>query len=300
MEYIIYRFQFETAVHFGDGNLGSSEKTFCADSLFSALCNEAVNFGDNVTSLVDAVKQKKLCFSDLFPYINDELYIPKPLCYIKPEKEYKRLKYIPLSKLSNINDINAKKELEILNSLGSSDVRTMTSMRSLEKLETGDALPYSVGIFKFNPNNGLYCIVGFNDNNIKSEFEKLLNALSYSGIGGKKSAGFGRFKFKSEPIPDNLKQRLTISKPPFMALSICMCNSDELENSIKNAKYSLQKRTGFIFSNTYAPENRRKKDFYAFSAGSCFENKFNGDVFDVGLGGKHPVYRYSATMFMEV
>ena len=69
---------------------------------------------------------------------------------------------------------------------------------------------------------------------------------------------------------------------------------------MEGARYLLLKRSGFIASASYAPELRRKQDFCAFCAGSCFEKRFKGDLFDVGGSGAHPVYRYAAALWMEL
>ena len=87
----------------------------------------------------------------------------------------------------------------------------------------------------------------------------------------------------------------------FLLLSSAMAKTaEDLENILKDASYLLQKRSGFIYSESYAKEQRRKKDFYSFQAGSCFKKPFSGDVFDVSDGGNHPVYRYGKAVFMEI
>lgn len=85
-----------------------------------------------------------------------------------------------------------------------------------------------------------------------------------------------------------------------MALSVCMAEAEELEDVLEGAQYLLLKRSGFVASQDYAPEVRRKRDFYAFRAGSCFIRRFSGNLFDVGGGGAHPVYRYAAALWMEI
>ena len=95
-------------------------------------------------------------------------------------------------------------------------------------------------------------------------------------------------------------RRLTSQAGPCMALSVCLDGEDGLEQSLEGACYLLRKRSGFVASDTYAPEQRRKRDLYVFIAGSCFRRRFSGDVYDVGNGGAHPVYRYAASMWMEV
>ena len=75
---------------------------------------------------------------------------------------------------------------------------------------------------------------------------------------------------------------------------------DELEQALEDASYLMQKRSGFVASAIYADEWRKKRDLYVFSAGSCFKNCFQGDIFDVSDGGRHPVYRYAKPLFMGV
>lgn len=42
MKYKAYKLKFSTGVHFGKGTLEDTAYAFCADTLFSALCIEAV------------------------------------------------------------------------------------------------------------------------------------------------------------------------------------------------------------------------------------------------------------------
>ena len=96
----------------------------------------------------------------------------------------------------------------------------------------------------------------------KKVFEELFLSLSYTGIGGKRSSGFGKFDFCVEDIPPNIKNRIGVCKNQFMTLSVSMAQQNELEKSLQNARYLLTKRSGFIFSETYAQTMRKKKDFY--------------------------------------
>lgn len=50
MKYIAYKLKFSTGVHFGNGSLDNTEYTFCADTLFSALCIEAVKHSEDKLS----------------------------------------------------------------------------------------------------------------------------------------------------------------------------------------------------------------------------------------------------------
>lgn len=73
----IYRLHFTGGVHFGEGTLESSARTFRADTLFSALCLEALKAG-KLGDLVKLAESGKLLFSDALPFDSQSLYVPKP------------------------------------------------------------------------------------------------------------------------------------------------------------------------------------------------------------------------------
>lgn len=85
-----------------------------------------------------------------------------------------------------------------------------------------------------------------------------------------------------------------------MTLSNALPTDDEIPSVLANASYRLLKRSGFVSSPTYAKEQRKHRDLYVFSAGSCFKTKFFGDIYDVSMNGNHPVYRYAKPFFVEV
>ena len=223
MKFAVYRLSFSAGVHFGTGTLWSGANTLPADTLFSALCLEAAaQRGEaGISALVDLVRQRRLCFSDLFPFIGEELYLPKPLIPIQREengdsvvkKSFKKLKYIPVSQLDLYlqGRLNPLAAVETLKTLGSFAVRTMAASRSEEKLESGETLPYSVGVYRFAKGNGLYTLVGFDTAQTQEQFEHLLDSLSYSGLGGKRSAGLGRFSVTKSALPESLEKRLLSS-----------------------------------------------------------------------------------------
>ncbi|NDO45313.1 type III-A CRISPR-associated RAMP protein Csm4 [Clostridium sp. MD294] len=309
MDYFVYKMYFKTPIHVGNGTLANSENIIMADTIFSALCCEAGN-QKNINSIVDMAKNRKFIISDAMPFVEDELYIPKPMAMIKTESEgnsilkkaFKKLKYIPVSNINtymegNINPLEQNQKMKLL---GKSGIRTMSSSVNEEKIKTGDMLPFQVGIYNFSEKSGLYFFAGFESDNEKQFFEKLFLSVSYSGIGGKRSSGFGKFDFIVEDIPQNIKECIGVCKKQFITLSVSMAQQNELEKALENANYLLVKRSGFIFSETYAETMRKKKDFYCFKSGSYFTNAFQGDVFDVSGSGTHKVYRYAIPLFMEV
>ena len=62
MNYEAYRLKFKGAVHFGSHSLESGCSSFCADTLFSALCQEALKKGgDTLQQFYAYAKSGQLC-----------------------------------------------------------------------------------------------------------------------------------------------------------------------------------------------------------------------------------------------
>ena len=303
MNYKIYKMIFTQGVHFGDHSLEKSEITFQADTLFSALCIEALKI-DKLDELLESVKENHLVFSDAFPYMGQEFFIPKPMKKIEQvvqsedvttRKKFKKLEYIQVSLLDKYIKgqfpINKGSDIK---KLGIHVLKTSASIRGNE-----EALPYRVGIYRFKKENGLYIVVGYDSQEILDLFDELFEMLSLSGIGGKKNSGLGHFDLEIAELPKELNQRLN-TKGEVMTLSVSLPTEDELEEILDDSRYLLVKRSGFIDSYTYSKEQRRKKDIYLFKSGSCFNKTYQGDIYNVSSGGSHPVYKYAKPLFMGV
>ena len=82
MQYRLYKLRFLTPVRFGADGHGGLEQvspTARADTLFSALCSEAAAYGsDLLDKLITAAKADQLKFTDLLPFNDEELYLPRP------------------------------------------------------------------------------------------------------------------------------------------------------------------------------------------------------------------------------
>lgn len=304
MEYTGYKLVFSTSVHFGNGSLENSDNRIYADTIFSALCHEAVKL-ECIEELVSYVKNEKIKLSDAFPFIGDRYYIPKPMITIESErniddkKKAKKLEFINVNLIDEYLDgsMDIKRESEILSNLGKSDIITRAVIQANE-----DTKPYSVGTYLFSEGAGLYLIVGYRDEDALNMITKLLHSLSYVGIGGKVSSGLGKFNSEQVKLPVSLTDKIKRAEESssVMSLSVGMCDDMELENVCENSNYILSKRSGFINSSTYSDNLVKKQDFYLFRAGSVFSRPFKGLIKDVAIIGKHPVYRYANPIFMEV
>ena len=302
-EYSIYKLKFQTAVHFGNGMLNASAPLFCADTLFSALFIEALKLG-YAEDLLQAVKQGRLKISDAFPYAGDQFFVPKPMIRVRREtegdsivkKQFKAMKYLPVEEL----DAYLAGTLEPEDLLKGHFVLSTRAMAAVSG--QADTLPYQVGVCTFAENAGLYIIAEANSDEEQMLFGKLLDAVSKTGIGGKRSAGLGRFEVRiGKKGTEELCKRLCATSERRTLLSVALPREEEPEAALEDASYSVLQRSGFVSSDTFAPEQRKKRTLFVLEAGSCFHHLFSGDVYDVSGGsGNHPVYRYAVPMFLAV
>lgn len=310
MKYYVWKLKFTGDVHFGNGGLNTCENIVHADTIFSALCVEAVRRDQKILDqLVTAVKENKLRFSDALPYIGSRFYIPKPIMQINAEqkadsiqkKAMKKLEYIPVSQFQEYlnGKMNIKQESDFFS-------EHFGMFRMIEKAAISgreETVPYGVEVFRFSNDSGLYLCVGYHDEKIINLVMELIDSLGFSGLGGELSSGLGRFSLypSSSDETEYLISRLAdTGYQRYTSLSVCLPEENELENAIDGAEYQLMRRSGFIASETYASSSRKKKDLYVFSQGSTFVHTFNGDVYDVSEGGTHPVYRYAKPFFFGV
>lgn len=313
MTYQILRLTFSGNVHFGEGLLESSASGFSADTLFSALCCELVDEPDKLSELVTSAKAHRFLISDAFPYCGDTLFLPKPCVSVRSRTEaddgnsvrkklFKKLQYIPVGDYAAYlrGEMTTERCAEITAMLGDLGSTYLTEHVSIPRDPAEDKPePYAIGGYRFRENCGLWIVLGTEDAHILSIVTDLLTALGLSGIGGKRSAGYGRFTFSVEDAPAPLLHGLECAERSArkMTLSVCLPQESELDAAMQDASYLVMRRSGFVGSDTYAEKAQKKQDLYVLQAGSCFADSFCGDVYDVSAGGSHPVWRYAVPLF---
>lgn len=333
MNYFLFRLQFETAVHFGtsDGalSLATSEEHVRADTLFSALCQTALClYGpEGVEELCGQVQRGELLLSDTMPWRGDILFLPKPVTAAEKEQELptdqrkkrKKQRWIPVSDwegyAAGFRGGSGYVGEEVSTSFG----RHM-EMTKAKTPQGEDAQPYQVGLFQFGVkvdcgqvkvDCGLYFLCACQPERI-DRLAKLVSTLGLSGLGGKTSAGFGKFQIAGKadgPIAlekgedcqlQTLNRCLAAQKGPYLLLTTSLPGAEELEDALEGADFRLIRRSGFVQSETYRPTAAKKRSQYFLSAGAVFQNPFQGDLYQVGDAGSHPVYRYGRPLFMGV
>lgn len=349
MKYLLYKLKFVTPVHFGDTSSGGGlekVKIGCgADTLFSALCNEiaALEGNDAVEEFLKAAKDDKIVFSDLYPYcdINNEtqLLVPKPVLTIvgsektvdslenvkkerEKSKKFKKMKYIRISEMQNyLEAIQEGKTFE-------SEVEKNWVVNQVERVNMRgeEPLPYLVGAVSYLSqekvgakaiDTGLYFVLGVEDDYSSEAIDKftsLLEMLGYSGIGGKRSSGYGKFEINEDPFemqdPKDLegyapdKDYLALNKGIIdekssvqMSISTFLPGKDEIK-AVGKGEYKIIEKSGFINdieTNTVV----KRSSVYMIEAGACFKNRIKGEIAEFKVDNlSHSVYRYGKPLFM--
>lgn len=321
MNFLLFKLQFTTAVHFGLSDsalsLYSSGETFCADTLFSALCHTALShYGpDGVVTLCNWVKDDMLRLSDAMPWQGDTLYLPKPLLQADHSRE---LPAVERKAMKKLQWIPAEAFRELICSLTGDPIFNprcyvthfgqMAEVTRARIFDSKNAIPYAIGTFVFNPDCGLYFLVQYKDEQQAEMLRRLLESLGYSGIGGKISSGYGRFFIEdeiylNEPFDtqtDWFSHALQVDCGNYMLISTSLPRDAELNDTLAGASFALVRRAGFVQSNTYADSARKKRTQFFLASGSVLSCRFNGDLYDVGGNGRHPVYRYGRPIFLGV
>lgn len=330
MKYFLYQLVFDTPIHFGSteegGKLEQSDMTYRSDTLFSALCCElaAMNDENGITRLYQAVQKGQFVFSDLFPYKNMAgdyaFYLPKPILIVSRaetapskyetfrtqatlQKKQKKLQYIRVSQLEEyIHSLSSGKLKQWdVPYFGQSDL--VTRVNCLDNVP----LPYYVNQFTFAADAGLYGIVGYEQEEDQEWFCQVLQEVGLTGIGGKRSSGYGKFHFLDDPIfmdeqegvyddDRQLYRLLTEQKTDqYMNISVLLPNKDDI-SIVKKGQYKLCKRSGFL-----SPDGttvKKKNDVYMIASGSCFPIRMQGEIATLSDATNHPVWRYGKGLYV--
>ena len=297
MTYKMYIMDFNSA-HFGAGTLDSSKMTFSADRLFSALVIEANKMG-RLDEFLSLANQDDFVLTDAFPY-KDRPFLPKPIRFPKLDqpdlttdvkevrrqaKMAKKLQFIPLDKFDSYVNGTLCKDVE----------HAQTNIVTKNQPHVDGTL-YQVSTVRFADKSALYVIA------TESDFlNELMTSLQFSGIGGKRSSGYGRFDLTIKEVPENLESRLTRSyQGDVMTLTTSLPTDEELIRAMDQGSYLVTKSSGFAFS-TETNENYRKQDLYKFASGSTFSETFTGQIVDVRpLDFPHEVLNYAKPLFFKM
>lgn len=321
MTYYLFKLRFLAPVHFGDSvsavSLSTSQMTFCADRLFSALCQVAARRDpEGPAKLADMVRAGKLKFSDAFPWKEENLYLPRPCLEAKTIREgdasdrkiMKKVEYLPLKQYQSfLRSLNGGAPIDpktLLVRFGQESVVTRAAVAAGE-----DTVPYAVGQFTFEEDSGLYFFASVEDAHEKDTLCDLIRQIGYGGIGGKVSSGYGNFTVEQVcPVAELsdgqgklLSEALDTPEADFwISLTTSLPRDEEVNDVLDGALYQLIRRGGFVQTTSLTGSGKKREQFF-LKAGSTFHKTYRGDIFDVAPAGcPHPVYRYAVPIFWGV
>lgn len=301
MNYKVYKLKFSTSVRFSSlnnqGVLFDSDFTTPSSTLFSALYITALELQDK--ELEEYFKTNEFLLSDLLPYFNDLLYIPKPILqftskYDVDKKEMKNLKYIPLNTIKNYFD----NPMEIIEQEKKYNFGYFTEHTKVTTKKQGKSSePYSIETFTFQEESGLYFIANIPPH-LEEKFLILLEMLGTHGIGGKKSSGYGKFTIKEFFYYELIHSLITKENNKYMTLSTFIPLKEELQ-IVKDGTYLLNIKSGFSYSASYTNNPVKKENKLTIQKGSCFNQKLKGQLY-IEQNGNHPIYTYGRALMIGI
>lgn len=324
MKYKLYKLTFNNSVHFGGETPGTSLEEadyIChSDTFFSALCLEYIKlYGKKelYDNFVKLFANGELLISSLFPYKDNDIYIPKPI-YVykrnkvsqvdknKDRKKMKKLSFIKLDDIDNyINIMKNNDTFDYDNSYNKFAHYSLIQKVGLRDENSNNSL-YSVGSYFFEENCGLYFILVYNNDEHLNMFNIIMRSLSYSGLGGKRNSGYGGFKDNFDFSKDysNIKNIILKKDSNYkMLLSLYSPCYEEIKKlNLKDSYYLLLKRNGFVYSTSYNTSLLKRKSVCMFKEGSCFQNDLDGEIKDLSVPnvGNHSVYRYGKALYIGI
>ena len=331
MSYVIYPLQFDTAVHFAQtgrgGRLDEAGTEYGADALFSALCAELATAGEMTAleRLHERVAARELLLSDLLPWRTDadggmEFYVPRPVLRIEgseearadyaetcsratERKKQKSMKYLRASQMADYVDaMRAGAPFSSDSDFG------MESLRQRVNTREAEPLPYYVGQFDFNAGAGLYLLAYVRHAEDADFLRELLTWLGLSGIGGKRTSGFGKFHMAEDELvldadgiyADDaaLYELLHAESAPWqMTIAPVVPTAEEIPH-VKEGAYRLRRAGGFITAPAHAAE--KKNSIYLVDTGSCLHTRIGGSLAELCTHDGHPVWRYGFGLYLGV
>lgn len=325
MIYLLYKLKFPNGIHVGaNSSLELTSTTVSSDVFYSAFYAEYIRiFGENDRELFQLTENDEFKVSDLLPFKEKKtetfFYVPKPFVndierkqnndeneQVVDRKKVKKLSYIPANRLKEYFEFleTGKNFPEIDDDFGEKELHTKNKVSRIGE----DTELYNIEVFRFNKDSGLYFIVQLPEK-WQEKFENVLESLSLTGIGGKKSAGYGQFEvgelktkdFKADMIFLDTSLKKSTNTDRYLLLSSYLPQKDEIEK-IKNKEngYQLIKRSGFINSPKYSENSQKRKQVYMISLGAVLNFKPVGRLADLKLHGNHSIYRMGKPIVIGV
>ncbi len=334
--------------HFGRQGIGMEEasETLGSDSLFAALVTQALLVDAEMSGQAllcafnDEGSQPPFLLSSLFPRIGNLILLPRPALKLplfdealraSIGKGFKKLRYLSPQLFADVCAGRPFSHKPIIMQAG----KVWVSHAELPNAQdapiwTIDAIPhvtvdrvdstsayYEVGRVTYAAGAGLGLLVQFNTEDAQATFEHLLTLLGESGLGGRRSSGFGGFSWEHGP---DLVLDLGPTGERVLLLSRYVPTDAELPGlRSERAAYQLINVGGWLYS-IGVPAQRRQR-IRMIAEGSLIDSGAIGrhprgrlvdvcpdyskskrphPIFQKGRGATHPVYRSGLALSLAI
>lgn len=329
--YELVLLRFDTPVHFGaageGGGLERIQSVCQADTFFSALCQEAVSIDPALIGrLAEGAAAGRIRLSNLLPWHQTSkgeyhLYLPRPLLSVKADQEKSALSFAEAKASSKERKALKKRAFIRASEMGQymEDLKKGQNTISPEPSfgMASDAVhfngrtrtPYTVGAWHFAPDAGLYTVFALEEEADWDWIEPLVTSLGYTGIGGRRSSGMGKFHADDDPVllsedpiygkDDTTLYAMLRDHQAKQQMALCPVLPEQRDIPAAAAGTGKIIRRGGFASSSLMKGSARMSSVYMMTAGSCFEKRIAGRIADVNNGtAPHPIYRYGKGLYV--
>lgn len=304
--------QFKTPVRFGKDkgrpDLTETGLTCHADTLFSALAIEwRCLYGEAaLADFFQLVDKGQLRMSDLLPYAKGSCFLPKPLklFHSPPPDQIKAVKKLDYLAVEDFQAFCQNGQTAEGKTPGKTEFAEVVYQVRVNKRDQAEPLPYHVAALRFFETAGLYCLLQF-DEALEERLLTVFESLGETGIGGKRSSGFGKFELKrvvnlnSDELSESeqeLSRLLELQAGLVMNLSLVLPGPGDL-GVLKDPQsaYQFIKRSGFT-----TDLGIKHSQVGMINIGSCLPERIDGQLVNLAPSGAQPVYRYGLGLYIGV
>jgi CRISPR-associated protein Csm4 len=327
MIYEYAKLKFISPLHLSKGKLGLdvSFEILHSDTLKSAIFTSAIElYGESAVLAGGDGKAffESFTISSAFPYVNEDLFFPKPEWLPNSFDEAIRTKSIDRKTVKKIRYFSQKYYQNLLNGnlildkdkvdkyyaetklienqpFKSETVQRVSVSRTFE--EDGKTF-YTERLF-FTEGCGLFFLIQLHDESKREMIQSALRLMGDNGIGSDKSAGNGQFEF-------DCFEKLNLELPKEAAFQTNLslyCPDYEAvkdEDFLNKSAYSLTKRGGYLANpRDFNHSTLRKKSILMFTEGSVFPKNrvLTGKIVDLAPENEnigHAVWRDGRALFL--
>lgn len=293
-----------------DGSKESVDLFYRSDALYSAITGAMRYLGHLDAWLADTALQPSgaaVRFTSLFPYVRNTGLVTPPRTIWPPVASakvlWKSARFVPLPL---IQDMLAGQQPDedawtldgashcLVPSGSPGPFRTNVRRSAAVDRWTGQTEPHSLGCLEFSPECGLWCRVGFRDEESMRQWignvQAAFRLLADSGFGGGRSKGWGRAE---DPVFSKLSQLHdhVDESGEYWLLSLFVPGAEDAVDWTKG-NYSVITRGGRIESASRLGESKKLLNMIEEGSVLSASRLLSGTATDVAPEGfAHPVFR---------